>query len=82
MREFGETMGIKQIIDFFCKFFREDVLYLLGVIAHRTVSFSRREKKTVICSLEKNIPANDWWNELCGLQAFSPCNYSATNALN
>lgn len=41
MRDFGETMGIKQTIDFFCKFFREDVLYLL---AHRTVSFSRREK--------------------------------------
>lgn len=45
MREFGKTMGIKQTIDFFCKFFREDILYLLGVIAHRTVSFSRRGKE-------------------------------------
>lgn len=80
MRDSGETMGIKQTIDFFCKFFREDVLYLL---AHRTVSFSRREKKpTVICSLERNIPASDWWDEPRGLRVFSPCNYSTTNALN
>jgi hypothetical protein len=47
MREFGETMSIKQTIDFFLKFFREDVLYLLEVIAHCTISFSRRRKKTI-----------------------------------
>lgn len=73
MGDFGETMGIKQTIDFFCKFFREDVLYLLGVIAHLTVSFSRRGAgggEIVICSLERNIPASDGWNEPHGLRAF------------
>lgn len=45
MREFGETMDIKQTIDFFCRFHREDVLYLLGDIAYHNVSFSRTKTK-------------------------------------
>lgn len=76
-------MSIKQTIDFFCKLFREDVLYLLEVIAHRTGSFSKREKNNNNDLFSGEKYAHQWLVEQATWShAFSPCNYSATNALN
>lgn len=89
----GETMDIKQTIDFFCRFLREDVLYLLGDIAYHTVSISRRKTKwikthkqtkdTVICTLDINAPTTSCCNGPCEFASFFflPCNYITTNTL-
>lgn len=57
MGEFGEKRDSKQTIDFFLRFFKEDVLYLLGTMDNHTVSFSRRKNKQIVI---QSLVTGEW----------------------